>query len=368
MMLLEARAVKRAAEDVGIRVGFVVPLRDRNRLAYGSDAKLLSYLPTADVDAVTKLCLKPGFSIREQIESVLEIAADCESKLFQVQFGPGAIERCSDALLREVAEASARTGRRVHMHVLETKYQRQWADAKYPSGVAEHLRSVGLLSPRLTIAHGTWMRPRECEVFAEYGVTVSINTSSNLRLKSGVAPLQTIKLSGMNFALGLDALALDDDDDILREMRLTYLLHRGHGFDEIFSAKEFVAAATEGIAKVASFEPGTGGIAVNGPADLLVMNFADISFDLTEGLYEPIEILQARATAGHVQTLVVNGRTVFDKGKILGIDEPEINRELNRQFAHSAPKLRELRPLLHRIQMAQKRFCLDGCHLSDENP
>jgi cytosine/adenosine deaminase-related metal-dependent hydrolase len=339
-------------------------LRDRNRLAYGPDEKLLSYLSADDVDSVTKLCLRPGPSVKEQIDSVLEIAAACDGKLFQVQFGPGAIERCSDNLLQEVAEVSARTGHRVHMHVLETKYQRQWADKKYPAGIAEHLRSVGLLSPRLTIAHGTWMRASECETFAEHGVTVSINTSSNLRLKSGLAPLQTIKSSGMRFALGLDALGLDDDDDMLREMRLCYLLHRGFGFDEAFTAEEFVAAATEGIASVASFEPGIGRIAVNSPADLLVLDFAAISSDLSEGLYEPIDILQARATAGHVRTLIVGGRTVVDRGKVLGIDEASVTRELYREFALSASSLREMRPLLKRFQAAQRQFYLDGCHMA----
>jgi cytosine/adenosine deaminase-related metal-dependent hydrolase len=367
VMLREARAVKRAAEDVGIRVAFVVPLRDRNRLAYGSDAKLLSYLSAADVDAVQQLCLKPGPSIQQQIESVLEIAAECESAFFQVQFGPGSIERCSDALLREVAEVSGRTNRRVHMHVLETKYQREWIDVTYPGGAAQHLRAVGLLSPRLTIAHGTWTRRHECELFAENGVTISINTSSNLRLKSGIAPLRTIKEASMNFAIGLDALALDDDDDIIREMRLGYLLHRGHGFDEFFSSRDFITAATNGITRLASFNSDGGRIAVSSAADLLVIDFAGMTSDSIEGLYEPLDILLARGSATHVRMLVLNGRTVFNQGKVLGIDEPAINRELHAQFSRSAPMLRELRPLLLRFQAAQKRFCVDGCHILPEN-
>lgn len=365
-MLREAIAVKRASEDVGIRVAFVVPLRDRNRLVYGADEKLLSYLTSADVEAVSKLCLKPGPTIQAQIESVFEIAATCESDLFQVQFGPGAVERCSDDLLREVAKASEQTGRRVHMHVLETKYQREWVDANYPLGMAEHLRSVGLLSPRLTIAHGTWMRPSECATFAKHGVTVSINTSSNLRLKSGLAPLEAIHSAKMNFAIGLDALALDDDDDMAREIRLAYLLHRGRGFDEHLTAKEILTAATEGVAKVTSFESGIGRIAKGAPADILVIDFADISSDLTEGLYEPHEVLQARATSSRVRALIVNGRTVVDAGKVCGIDETDVASELNREFAKTAPRLRELRPLLARYQAAQKQYYLDRRHLDGE--
>ena len=63
-----------------------------------------------------------------------------------VQYGPNGVQWCSDELLQAIAQASQRTGRRVHMHLLETKYQRQWADATYPDGVVRMLDDIGLLS------------------------------------------------------------------------------------------------------------------------------------------------------------------------------------------------------------------------------
>ena len=49
-------------------------------------------------------------------------------------------------------------------------YQRQWADANYPGGVVRMLDDIGLLSPRLTLAHCVWARPEELELLAERGV------------------------------------------------------------------------------------------------------------------------------------------------------------------------------------------------------
>ena len=52
------------------------------------------------------------------------------------------------------------------------------------------LDDIGLLSPRLTVAHGVLhLTDEECALMAERGVTVAVNTACNLRLRSGVAPV-----------------------------------------------------------------------------------------------------------------------------------------------------------------------------------
>ena len=86
-----------------------------------------------------------------------------------MQYGPNAVQWCTTGLLEAIAEASAGTGRRVHMHLLETRYQRAWADAEFPGGIVRYLDRIGLLSPRLTLAHCTWARPDELELIAERG-------------------------------------------------------------------------------------------------------------------------------------------------------------------------------------------------------
>ncbi len=159
-----------------------------------------------------------------------DVAAAAAGPMFDVQYGPNGVQWCSDALLAAIAEASHRTGRRIHMHLLETRYQRAWADATHPGGIVKHLDALGLLSPRLTLAHCVWARRDELELLAERGVTIAVNTSSNLHLRSGIAPVADMIAAGCRIALGIDGSALDDDDDALRELRLWHLLHVGNGF------------------------------------------------------------------------------------------------------------------------------------------
>src|SRR5258708_15843983 len=116
------------------------------------------------------------------------------------------------------------------MDLLETSTQRAWLDANYRDGILKFLDSIGFLSPRLTLAHGTWARPDELELLAERGATISVNASSNLHLRSGIAPLKEMVKRGCRVALGLDGSTFDEDDDALREMRLAHLLHQGIAF------------------------------------------------------------------------------------------------------------------------------------------
>ena len=163
----------------------------------------------------------------EQIARVEAIAQAVESPAFSVQFGPNGPQWCSDALLAAIAERSRATGQRVHMHLLETRCQRAFADRAYPEGVVERLRTLGLLSPRLTLAHCVYARPDELDLIAASGAVVATNPSSNLHLASGVAPIGEAIRRGCRVGLGVDASALDEDDDIVRELRLGHFLHGG---------------------------------------------------------------------------------------------------------------------------------------------
>lgn len=358
-LLQEGLAVKRAANDVGMRVAFVVPLRDKFRLGYGEDEAILAFMENQDANAL-RARLKPIASIDEQFSIVEQLINSGENELFQVQLGPVSIEYCTQQLLERIAESSANSNRRVHMHLLESKYQRERADKVFPGGVVRYLDELGMLSPRLTIAHGTWLRPEECELLAERGVLLSVNTSSNLRLRSGVAPLPQIHRAGLPFALGLDALALDDDDDLMREMRLTRLLHAGTGFDDEIDSSTMLHAACHNGASAAGAMPGT--IAEGAPADLLLLNLESVVSDLVPDFYDIYSILHARATSKNVDTLVIAGRTVVSDGKVLGVDDAEAQRELTAQLSQFQSQLNTEHGNFQKYRVALEQFYKSGGH------
>jgi cytosine/adenosine deaminase-related metal-dependent hydrolase len=325
----EAAEVARAARDIGVRVGFAVSMKDRNPLVYGGSEPVLAALPADARAEVERRFLRAPMSPKEQIALVDAVAEAAAGENFDVQYGPNGVQWCSEPLLEAIADASQRTGRRVHMHLLETRYQRAWLDAAYPDGGVRFLDKIGLLSPRLTLAHGVWARPDELELLAERGVTISVNTASNLHLRSGIAPAVQMMRSGCRIALGIDGRALDDDDDALRDLRLAQLLHAGTGFAIGISPIEMLRAAfAAGRFAVTNLADGGGTIAAGAPADLLLLDWAALDDDHLRDDLNPVDLLISRATARSIREVIVAGTTIVKDGRVLGVDHDAARREV----------------------------------------
>jgi cytosine/adenosine deaminase-related metal-dependent hydrolase len=359
----EAKEVARAAHDVGVRVGFAVSMKDRNPLIYGPSEPVLAALPPDARAEIAQRFLRPSPAPADFIALADAVADAAAGPMFDVQYGPNAVQWCSNGLLEAVAKASQRSGRRVHMHLLETRYQRAWSDQAYPDGVVKHLDAIGLLSPRLTLAHCVWARPDELELLAERGVTIVVSNSSNLHLRSGIAPIASMLQAKCRVALGVDGKALDEDDDALRELRLGQLLHAGTGFKVAVSREQMLQAAfAAGRFAVTNKDDG-GAVVPDAPADLLLLDWSAIDDDRLRDDVDPIELMLTRATARHVRELIVAGRTIVQDGRITGADyeaaRGEVLAQMRAGMAANAG-LAAAMPALDRV-MADHFESTSGC-------
>jgi cytosine/adenosine deaminase-related metal-dependent hydrolase len=358
-LMSEATAVARAAADVGLRVAFAVPIMGHNPVSYGDPGPLLSRLPpTARAAAERRLATPPDWD--RQMEEAEAIFA-MESPHFLPQYGPVGPQWVNDATLARIAERSAMTGRRIHMHLLETLAQRQWADATYPGGIIPHLDALGLLSPRLNVAHGVHLRPTEIAHLAERGVMVSVNTSSNLRLRSGIAPVADFVAHDLGFGMGMDGMALDDDEDALREARLLWQLQRGFGLTRTLDpARLWQTVTRDGRRAILGPDDDGGVIAPGAPADLLVLSTTRMMADVIPGRATPAEMALLRARAEDVTALYIAGRAVVRDGRLTGIDLPAAEAALIAEARAKAPPLDPAH--LSAVDAAMHDYLAQGCH------
>ncbi|MCB8888988.1 amidohydrolase family protein [Vreelandella malpeensis] len=353
---LEVRAVAKAARAVGIRLTFAVGMRDRNPLIYGHDAPVKARMGAAAQACVERYFQLPTLTHQEQLQQVEEVARAVDDLEVDIQFGPTGVQWCSQELLEGIATMSASTGRRVHMHLLETRHQRAWADEKFPQGIVRYLSDIGLLSPRLTLAHCTWARPDELELIAESGATIAINTSSNLHLRSGLAPVAAMWKAGCNVAMGVDGCALDEDDDAIRELRLNTLLHGPTGVFEDTTRQRMLAAATT-LSRASLGHSGQALLAPGHPADWMTLNLEKLDPDQIMPL-DCLDLFFSRATRRHLDRLVVRGRSVIEQGTLVTLNLEEVHDELRamyRQALHQRGDLIDAWPDLEQQVAAHYR-------------
>lgn len=326
-LLKEAEGVARAARDVGLRIAFAVPFAGRNSVVYGPIEPLLARLPPSDHARVTAM-RQPTRTLQQNLELVEQIA-QLEHDGFRVQYGPVGPQWVDDEAMAAIAQASADTGRRVHMHLFETQRQRAWADAQHPRGLLRHLDAIGLLSPRLTVAHAVWLDDADCRLLAERGVTVSANASSNLRLRSGTPPWARYLEAGLSFGLGLDGMSLDDDEDMLREVRLAWHQIGVADSGERFGLGElFRAVCVHGRHSITGADGG-GELVPGAPADILVLDTQQLSRDrLSDTRPEVLDLVVARATKRDIQQLIVGGRSVVHERRCRTVDLPALEAAL----------------------------------------
>lgn len=336
----EVHEYARAASDVGLSIGFAVAMRDRNPIVYGDHSAIAAKL--SGRFAIDDIWRTETMSPEDQVKRVGEVAAEMEGHAHvDVQFGPNGVQWCSDRLLEAIASASAETGRRIHIHLLETREQRKWADRTYPEGIVKRLEEIGLLSPRLTVAHCVWARPDELATMARHGVRIVVNPSSNLHLSSGVARVGRMKAAGVHVGLGLDGCALDEDDDALRELRLFRLLNAGVAFDEEITPADALSAACATSREIIGLSAG-GRIEVGMPADLVLLDLDRLDRDRVMDV-DPRHYLFARATQQHIVEVINGGRTIVRTGGILGLDLDATEEALRQQYRASMGSTRHIR-------------------------
>jgi 5-methylthioadenosine/S-adenosylhomocysteine deaminase len=111
----------------------------------------------------------------------------------------------------------------VTTHVLETPAQRAKAAVLYADhggSMVRYMASIGLLGPGTALAHGVWLDDGEIALLAEHGASLVHNPMSNLKLKSGVAPIRRLHEAGVNLALGGDNCSCGDCQSLFQGMKL----------------------------------------------------------------------------------------------------------------------------------------------------
>ena len=333
-VLARANGIIEAYVELGMRASYSFAFRDQCRMVYADDAEFVARLPASLQGPAAAYLGGFALPLDDQIAVFDALRKQWSGHpLIGIQLAPSNLHWLSDRALESTARVAEETGAPMHMHLLETPYQAEYARRRMGGSALRHIDSFGLLGPKLTIGHGVWMTEEDVALAAERGACLCHNCSSNLRLKSGRADLAAFLDSGMPVALGIDEAGINDDRDMLQEMRLALTLHRSPGHDSRHpTAPEILRMATEHGAATTPFAGRIGRIAQDRLADLVLIDWDAVTYPHQDSTMPLVDVLLRRAKPAAVETVLIGGRIVYHQGRFEGVDRARILEQIARDL------------------------------------
>ncbi|MEX0806061.1 MAG: amidohydrolase family protein [Candidatus Binatia bacterium] len=332
----------RAYQDSGVRVSFGLDIRDRNHLVYG-DEEFIKPLPSPLKENVIEkyarsrtLTADAYFPLVKKLSDSDAVTGQERIKLFLTPAGP---QWCTEDLLRAIRNESSERDLGIQIHVSETKYQRSFFSRAYQKTAIEWLNDLDFLSPRVSIAHGVWLNRNDLRVVANKGCGIVHNPSSNLRLRSGIAPLPLFYQAGITLGMGLDSSTLNDDSDMLQEIRLAANLQRVPGSSSVLvPLKEIFKMATVNGMNLLRWGDIAGTLEPGKEADLVLLDSRDFAQPYLAPRQNPIDTLIYRGKSTAVDTVIVGGEILYQGRKHKRIDSKTIHQGLKESIKPPSPK------------------------------
>jgi cytosine/adenosine deaminase-related metal-dependent hydrolase len=266
------------------------------------------------------------------VESLIKKYQNHRGKI-KFLLGPTGVQWCSDDLLRKVKKEAEKRNIGIHLHLQESLYQQEYGYRTFGKSPLQHLDEIGFLGPEVSLAHSVWLSERDIKLLAESEASVVHNPSSNLRLFNGIAPVTRMIKQGVNVALGIDGTGINDEDDILQEIRLCSIIHRKpgmHKFDfysKTLKPSKLLDMATVNGAQATGFADEIGSIKKGAKADLVLIDSNPIQ-DYISNVESAEEIIINWVKKNDIRTVIVDGDIVMQDNKFLQIDKKSMIKNL----------------------------------------
>ena len=226
-------------------------------------------------------------------------------------------------LMKEAAQLARRENVRLHTHLAETIEEESFCQEKFGCSPTDYVESLGWLGPDVWMAHAIHLDDSAIAKFGKTGTGTAHCPSSNARLGAGIARVQDLLKAGAPVGLGVDGAASNENGELLTEVRAAALWARLKDGPTAMSARQSLALATRGGARVLGREKELGTIEVGKLADLVLWKLDDIGHI---DIVDPIAALVLGPKA-EVKALLVNGEVRVRHGLITAIAHEEIAQQ-----------------------------------------
>jgi cytosine/adenosine deaminase-related metal-dependent hydrolase len=246
---------------------------------------------------------------------------------------PLQVDTCGPELLRATRKAADELSIGIEIHAGQNLLEFHEMLRRHARTPVEHLAECGLLGRDAILGHciistahhlAALPQGRDLELLAASGTSVAHCPLVFARRGNALESFHRYRAAGINVGLGTDTYPRD----LISEMRWASLLCKIVDRDfTVATSAEVFSAATLGGARALGRDD-LGRLAPGAKADVVVVDLAKLRI----GPYrDPIRALVQCGTGDDVEHVLVDGRTVVEGGRVVGVDERRLLADAQRE-------------------------------------
>ena len=272
----------------------------------------------------------------EQMEEDYEKYNQKDNPLIGYRFGFHAEYTTSEALIQKIVDLAKKYQAPIYTHCQETEYEVGTCVEKTGKTPIAYLDSLGVFDYGGAIFHGVVASEEDMEILRRQGVVVVTNPASNLKIASGIAPIQEYLNQGVEVAIGTDGPASNNALDMFREMYLTTVLQKVTCKDpEVVPAMEVLKMATIGGARAMGLTD-CDYLDTGKKADLIMIDLQQPNMQPLQNIAKNVVFSGSKS---NVKMTMVAGKVLYQDGEFIqDITKEKIYEKANaiaRRILHS---------------------------------
>ncbi len=263
---------------------------------------------------ISRSIVSEGDKSFSQLKSVMEMK-DCYERFHHSSDGKIKVDMSIHAeytsnreIVTKLSEYTKSIGANMHIHLSETKREVDECKKRHKMSPVEYFDSCGVFETNTTAAHCVWVSDGDIEILRNKKVNVATNPTSNLKLASGIAPVNELVNQGINVVLGTDSVASNNSLNMLNEMKLVSLLSKyGYNSPVGLENKEVLRFATVNGA-IAQGRENCGLIKEGYRADLILVDLDSVNMT---PVHDSLSNLIYSSNINNIKMTMVDGEVLY---------------------------------------------------------
>ena len=245
---------------------------------------------------------------------------------------PHAPYTCTAELLQASADLAREFDVPLHTHIAETAIEVENMRNENGMPVVPYVKKQTLLDTKMIAAHCVHIDEGEIRSLRNAKVGVAHNPSSNMKLASGIAPVQRMVELGVHLGIGTDGPASNNDLDMFEEIRLASFLSKVNtGDPTALPARDVLTLATISGARAIYLDHLVGSLETGKKADIIVVDVETLH-NSPRFLRDPDSVyaqIVYAAKSSDVSDVMINGKWVMQNHQLQTLDESALLKQAN---------------------------------------